>query len=242
MKALILAGGYGTRISELTQKIPKPMIPIGEYPILAHIMSHYSFYGVNDFLILGGYKVNEISKFFLREGAELISRNSWKVEVADTGEATSTGGRLLAVKNLVPEQFMLTYGDGLSDVNISELYRFHLNEKRIATVTAVRPPARFGTIEFKSGLVTNFSEKDPQKVGWINGGFFCFSKRIFDYLGTGDTSLESEPMKRLVLDHALSAYSHEGFWLPMDTLRDHQNLCAEWAQGTAKWNYQALKY
>ena len=196
---------------------------------------------MSDFIVLGGYKIDTITDYFEHDGAVLCKENSWRVEIIDTGEGTTTGGRLLAVEKLVSDQFMLTYGDGVSDVNLSELHRFHLQSETVATVTAVRPPARFGTIEFTNGIVTNFSEKDPQKVGWINGGFFCFSRRIFEFLGQGETSLESEPMNRLVLEKQLKAYSHDGFWHPMDTLRDHKVLQEEWLSGRAKWNYKALR-
>ena len=168
MKALILAGGYGTRLAELTDQIPKPMVPVGGFPVILHIMSHFSSYGVKDFLILGGYKVDYFQEYFAGEGKRISARNGWSVEILDTGLETSTAGRLLKAKDMVEEQFLLTYGDGLSDVDVDKLISLHSHSKKIATVTAVRPPARFGTLEFQDGIVTSFSEKDPQKVGWIN--------------------------------------------------------------------------
>ena len=240
MQAFILAGGYGTRFSEMTDLIPKPMIEIGGFPILVHIMSHYSSYGVTEFVILAGYKHQIIENYFNSEGLGLVQRNLWSVQVIDTGLGTSTAGRLLSVSNILPKEFMLTYGDGVSDVDIHQLYAVHQSAGTVGTVTAVRPPARFGTIEFANGKVTSFSEKDPQKSGWINGGFFCFSREILDYINNRNISLESEPLTQLTSEGQLGVHPHEGFWLPMDTLRDQRSLQEIWTNGLARWNCAAL--
>lgn len=242
MKSFIFAGGYGTRISELTESIPKPMIRLGKWPIIVHIMSHYSKFGIREFVILAGYKQSVIKKFFIHgEGRELARKNSWNVDVVDTGETTSTAGRLWAVRYSLPEVFMLTYGDGLANVDIDALVESHLHSGLIATVTAVRPPARFGTIEFDSGIVTSFREKDPQRTGWINGGFFCLRKDIIQYITNPSESFESLALESLALSRQLGAYTHDGFWHPMDTLRDMRNLSNIVASGRASWDTTALE-
>jgi glucose-1-phosphate cytidylyltransferase len=241
MKSYILAGGFGTRFAEMTDVIPKPMIPIGKWPILLHIMSHYASFGIKDFVVLAGYKAVAISDFFSRgEGLTKCLENSWKVEVVDTGLNTTTAGRLWFVRESLPETFMLTYGDGLSDIDLNKLYQAHQSSKLTATVTAVHPPARFGTIEFESGVATSFEEKNPQRTGWINGGFFCMNRDILKFIENPSFSLESLPMKSIVDARQLGVFAHEGFWHPMDTLRDQISLQEIFSNGGAKWNTEAL--
>lgn len=242
MKTFIFAGGYGTRISEITDHIPKPMIPIGNWPILIHILSHYTKYGVNEFVILGGYKQSIIRDFFKSDIGETLARkNSWNIEVVDTGEDTSTAGRLWAVRDQLPEKFMLTYGDGLANIDIAKLILTHESSGLIGTVTAVRPPARFGTIEFESGVVTSFREKDPQKTGWINGGFFCLNRNIIEFITDSSLSFESTALEALATSRQLAVYPHRGFWHPMDTLRDMRSLADIYASGKASWDISALE-
>jgi glucose-1-phosphate cytidylyltransferase len=242
MKTLIFAGGYGTRISEITDRIPKPMIPIGKWPILVHILSHYTKYGIKDFVILGGYKQNIIRDFFdSTAGKELARKNSWNIEVVNTGEDTTTAGRLWAIRDKLPELFMLTYGDGLANVNVAELISTHERSGLIGTVTAVRPPARFGTIEFESGVVTSFREKDPQKTGWINGGFFCLNRSVIEFITDTSLSFESTALESLTAAGQLAAYPHQGFWHPMDTLRDMRSLVDIYSSGKASWDTSALE-
>jgi glucose-1-phosphate cytidylyltransferase len=242
MKAFIFAGGFGTRISELTDRIPKPMIPIGNWPILIHILSHYTKYGITDFVILGGYKQNIIKGFFeSTPGQELARKNSWKIEVIDTGENTTTAGRLWAVREMLPEEFLLTYGDGLANIDIAELISTHERSGLTGTVTAVRPPARFGTIEFQSGIVTSFREKDPQKTGWINGGFFCLKRSCLEFISDTSLSFESTALELLTASRQLAVYPHEGFWHPMDTLRDMRSLTDIYTSGRASWDLGALE-
>jgi glucose-1-phosphate cytidylyltransferase len=241
MKSYILAGGFGTRFAEMTNLIPKPMIPIGKWPILLHIMSHYSSFGIKDFVVLAGYKAEVISDFFSRgEGLTKCLENSWKVEVVDAGLNATTAGRLWFVRNSLPKTFMLTYGDGLSDIDLNELLQTHNNSKLTATVTAVRPPARFGTIEFESGIATSFEEKNPQRTGWINGGFFCMNREILQFIADPNFSLENLAMKSLVKKRQLGVFAHEGFWHAMDTLRDKISLQEIYTNNGAKWNTKAL--
>ena len=230
MQVVILAGGLGTRLAEETDLIPKPMVRIGNIPMLKHIMNFYSKFGHNDFILALGYKAEIIKEYF----AENINP-SWTVSLVDTGLETSTGGRIKKLENLLHDEFMLTYGDGLSNVNIENLLDHHRNFGKIATVTAVRPPARFGTIEISSGLVTKFAEKDPQEAGWINGGFFCLNKKICSFISDFTTSFESEPLNALVEIDELTAYEHHGWWQPMDTLRDKRSLQSLWDKGEAPW-------
>jgi glucose-1-phosphate cytidylyltransferase len=230
MQVVILAGGFGTRLSEETDLIPKPMVRIGDLPILLHIMNYYSGFGHKDFVLALGYKANLIQEYF-----STFKMSDWNVKLIDTGLETSTGGRIKRLENLLDDEFMLTYGDGLSDINIDALLDHHKRFGKIATVSAVRPPARFGTIEISNGVVSKFAEKDPQDAGWINGGFFCLNKKICEYILDESTSFESEPMNKLVSIQELSAFEHNGWWQPMDTLRDKRTLVSLWEKGRAPW-------
>jgi len=220
MKCVILAGGRGTRISELTDKIPKPMIKIAGKPILYHIMKHYSKYGFKDFIVAAGYKKNIIIDFFKRKKIP-----NCRVKVVDTGLNTMTGGRLKRLeKYLKNETFMLTYGDGLSNVNLKRLLKFHKKHKKISTLTSTRPPARFGAIKINGNQVTYFKEKSKLDEGWINGGFFVFEPEIFKFIRGDHTYLEREPLQNISKKKQLYAYKHYGFWQCMDTLRDKELL------------------
>jgi glucose-1-phosphate cytidylyltransferase len=230
MQVVILAGGFGTRLAEETDVIPKPMVSIGGTPILVHIMNYYSMFGHNDFVIALGYKADVIREYFTNN-----PRPDLKIELVDTGLETSTGGRVKFLEPLLNQEFMLTYGDGLSNVNIDELIHHHKKSNKVATVTAVRPPARFGTIEISNGLVTKFAEKDPQDSGWINGGFFVCKKSIIDSILDPTESLESSPMRLLVEKRQLASYQHNGWWQPMDTLRDKRTLESLWEIGNPPW-------
>jgi glucose-1-phosphate cytidylyltransferase len=233
MQVVILAGGFGTRLSEETDLIPKPMVKIGNIPILQHIMNFYSKFGHKDFVIALGYKAEVIKDYFAS-----MDNPGWNLSLVDTGLETSTGGRIKELENLLDDQFMLTYGDGLSNININQLLEHHKRFNKIATVTAVRPPARFGTIEISNGMVTKFAEKDPQDAGWINGGFFCLNKKICSFISDSTTSFESEPLNHLVAIEELTAYEHQGWWQPMDTLRDKRSLESLWGKGQAPWLLQ----
>jgi len=254
MKTILLAGGLGTRLSEETSIRPKPMVEIGGMPILWHIMKTYSHYGYNDFLIALGYKGDVIKEFFLNyklhksdmvvnlRSGDLKYENdfseNWKVGLYETGLNSMTGGRLFNLKKLLKpgETFMLTYGDGVSNINISELVEFHKSHGKIATLSAVRPPARFGSIIMNElGQINEFKEKPQVGEGWINGGYFVFNYDIFDYLQSETTILEREPLEKLAKDGELVAYRHEGFWHCMDTIRDKDNLNEIWASGNAPW-------
>ncbi|KYG64739.1 glucose-1-phosphate cytidylyltransferase [Bdellovibrio bacteriovorus] len=253
MKVVILAGGLGTRLSEETVLRPKPMVEIGGMPILWHIMKIYSAHGYNEFLPALGYKGHVIKDFFLnyfsrtrdfslnmKDGQVNYRRSAnedWVVHLNDTGHDTLTGGRLLRLKPYLLDQetFMLTYGDGVSDVNIKKLVEFHKSHGKIATVTAVRPPARFGALEIQSGKVIDFHEKPQVGEGWINGGFFVFNKGVFDYLEGDHTILEQKPLERLAKDQELMAYQHDGFWHCMDTIRDKDVLEKMWGERKASW-------
>ena len=230
MQVVILAGGFGTRLSEETDHIPKPMVKIGDLPILHHIMNFYSSYGHKNFIIAIGYKAEVIQEYF-----EKFSNNDWSIDLVDTGLETSTGGRIKLLEDRLDEEFMLTYGDGLSDINIDLLIDHHKKFGKIATVTAVRPPARFGTIEVSKGLVTKFAEKDPQDAGWINGGYFCLNKKVCSFIHDLTTSFESEPLNSIVKIEELTAFEHYGWWQPMDTLRDKRTLENLWHKGEAPW-------
>jgi len=252
MKVGILAGGVGTRLVEETEIKPKPMVEIGGQPILWHIMRHYAHYGLKDFVIALGYKGEVIKKYMvdyaslnsnltvkLRTGDVAIHggyRPDWTVELIDTGVATLTGGR---IKRLAPfignETFMLTWGDGVSDVDLKKLLEFHRSHGKLATLTAVRPPARFGHLVFDGESVTQFSEKPQTMEGWINGAFFVLEPRVFDYIDGDDTQWEREPMERLAADGQLMAYRHTSFWQCMDTLRDKRLLEELWQRGNAPW-------
>ena len=230
MQVVILAGGFGTRLSEETDLIPKPMVRIGNIPILHHIMNYYSKFGHHKFVIALGYKSEVIQEYF-----QGIENKDWDLSLIDTGLETSTGGRIKRLENVLDEEFMLTYGDGLSNVDLNQLVEHHKRFNKLATVTAVRPPARFGTIEISNGIVTKFAEKDPQDAGWINGGFFCLDKKICSFIFDSTTSFESEHLNQLVATGELSAYEHHGWWQPMDTLRDKRVLETLWEKGEAPW-------
>ena len=249
---VILAGGKGTRLREQTLVKPKPMVEIGGRPILWHIMKIYDHYGFSRFVLPVGY-LGEVIKSYFRSFADRnvdftintlsgdVMRHSksgedWDVTVIDTGVETMTGGRVRRLARYLPERFMVTYGDGVSDVPIDELLAFHRAHGKIATVTAVRPPARFGSLVLDGDAVEEFSEKRQADAGWINGGFFVFERALFDYLDEDDGCiLERDPMERLARDGQLMAYKHEGFWQPMDSQRDVDDLSNQWAAGTAPW-------
>lgn len=209
------------------------MIRIGDVPILHHIMNFYSRFGHKDFVVALGYKAEVIQEYF-----NGYKNSSWTVNLIDTGLETSTGGRIKKLEDYLDDEFMLTYGDGLSNVNIAQLLDHHQRFGKIATVTAVRPPARFGTIELSNGLVTKFAEKDPQDAGWINGGFFCLNRKVCSFISDSTTSFESEPLNHLVQIGELTAYEHHGWWQPMDTLRDKRTLESLWNKGDPPWLIQ----
>ena len=215
MKVVILAGGLGTRISEYTKSIPKPMIKIRGIPILIHIMKHYVKFGFKDFYIAIGYKGKVIKNYFKKK------KTNWNVNLIDTGKNTMTGGRLKRLKKyLMGESFFLTYGDGLSDINITKLLKFHNDNKKLVTLTAVRPPARFGALKLKGNLVKYFKEKSRMDEGWINGGFFVINPKLFNYIKNDQTYLERGPLENITKIKQLAAYKHNGFWQCVDTKRD----------------------
>jgi len=231
MKAVILAGGYGTRISEESRLLPKPMIEIGGKPILWHIMKIYSAYKIDDFVICLGYKGEKIKEYFGQFDSKL-----WNIQLVDTGEDTMTGGRLKRIQDCIDDTFCVTYGDGLSDVDINNLILLHKEKKSLATLTAVHPPERFGVLNLSGDYVTEFHEKFSGESSWINGGFFVFDPEIFDYLKDGDsTILEKTPLETLSKEHKLTAFRHDGFWHPMDTLRDKNHLEKLWSSEKAPW-------
>ena len=254
MKVVILCGGQGTRIRELTELIPKPMVEVGGHPILWQIMKIYSHYSYKDFILCLGYKGDVIRNYFLQYdllhsdftvelGGKRITPHTcshdeqdWRICLAETGADTMTGGRLKNIEQYVDEDvFMLTYGDGVADIDIDALLSFHKTHGRIATVTAVRPVARFGELELDGDLARSFQEKPQTNEGWINGGFFVFNRRIFDYLDGDDCILEREPLGRLASEGELAVYRHHGYWRCMDTQRDAEFLNAEWANGNPPW-------
>ena len=253
MKVVILAGGLGTRLSEETDIKPKPMVEIGEYPVIWHIMKIYSHFGFNDFVICLGYKGYVIKEYFAnyflhKSDVEIDIKNNkirylnsttepWKISVVDTGLNTLTGGRIKRVsKFLENETFMLTYGDGLSDVNISNLLKFHQNHNVIATVTAVQPTGRFGSLSIgATDNVSSFLEKPPGDNSWINGGFFVLEPEVMDYISGDETVWERDPLEKISKNRQLMAYKHKGFWHPMDTLRDKNYLNEIWKNGKAPW-------
>jgi len=253
MKAVLLAGGFGTRLSEATDLLPKPMVEIGGRPILWHIMKIYTHFGINDFIICLGYNGYVIKEYFInyyRHMSDLsvdtgsgdieihqARTEKWRVTLVETGLDTMTGGRLKRIsKYLSPnEDFLMTYGDGVASINIQALIEFHRNEGRLATVTAVRPPGRFGALEIEDNRVERFTEKPQGDGSIINGGFFVLSPKVLDYVEGDATIWESEPMERLAREGELSAYRHSGFWQPMDTLRDRRELEHMWVSGNAEW-------
>lgn len=253
MKGVILAGGLGTRISEETSIRPKPMIEIGGKPILWHILKTYSHHGINDFVICCGYKGYVIKEYFANYFLHMsdvtfdMSKNTmevhqrhaepWKVTLVDTGDDSMTGGRIKRIANYVKddEAFCLTYGDGLSNVNITELVAFHQSQKVKATLTATLPPGRFGALDLKGGMVSSFMEKPKGDGAMINGGFFVLSPHVLDYIADDFTVWEREPLERLAQEGSLAAHQHLGFWQPMDTLRDKVFLEALWQSGQAPW-------
>ena len=215
MKVVILAGGFGTRLSEYTKSIPKPMIKIGRLPILVHIMKHYAKFGFNEFYIALGYKGNFVKNYFKK------NKFNWKINLISTGKNTMTGGRLKRLKKyLKGESFFLTYGDGLSDVNLKKLLMFHKKNKKLVTVTAVRPTARFGALKLKGNIVKNFKEKSRMDEGWINGGFFVINSKFLNFIKNDRTYLEKEPLERVTKLNQLSAFRHNGFWQCIDNKRD----------------------
>ena len=230
MKAVILAGGYGTRISEESSLKPKPMIEIGGKPILWHILKIYSNYGINEFIICCGYKGNKIKEYFGN-----IDSTLWDVELVDTGLHTMTGGRLKRIQDHIDDTFCVTYGDGLSDIDINNLISFHREKKSLATLTAIHPPERFGVLNLSGDYVTEFHEKHSGESSWINGGFFVFEPGIFDYLRDDSTVLEKAPLETLAKEKKLSAFKHDGFWYSMDTLRDKKHLENLWFSNKAPW-------
>jgi glucose-1-phosphate cytidylyltransferase len=252
MKVVILAGGQGTRISEETATRPKPMVEIGGKPILWHIMKIYSAYGFKDFIICLGYKGYMIKEYFnnyflhmsdvtfdMALNKMVVHQNSaeaWRVTLVDTGENTMTGGRLKRIASyLGQDDFFCTYGDGVGDVNISSLLEFHRQQGRLATLSAVQPPGRFGALNLDGGRVDHFQEKPDGENGWINGGFFVLSPKVLDCVADDATIWEREPLEKLASMGQISAYRHSGFWQPMDTLRDKNHLEELWASGKAPW-------
>jgi glucose-1-phosphate cytidylyltransferase len=256
MNVVLLCGGLGTRLSEETSLRPKPMVEIGGRPILWHIMKIYEQHGITDFTLALGYKGEVIKDYFLNYHARLSNLSvqlksgevtysnptaeDWNVSMIDTGPNTMTGGRLLRLKDHLTKNgtFMLTYGDGVSNVNITELLKFHKSHNKIATVTAVHPPARFGDLNIEDGCVTHFKEKPQAGEGQINGGFFVFEPEIFDYIADDTTILERFPLEKLASDNQLMAYKHSGYWQSMDTLRDKNALEDIWQSGDAPWMNQ----
>jgi len=258
MKTVILCGGYGTRIREVAENLPKPMIPIGEYPILWHIMKYYSQFGHKDFVLCLGYKSEVIKNYFLNYGSipadltitlgdevpsiprKKTDENGWKITLAETGLNAMTGARLKRIEEYIgsDENFMLTYGDGVGDVDLDELMKFHLSHGKIATVTGVHPPGRFGELEYdaQTKTVEGFNEKPQVTGGRINGGFFIFRREIFDYLCNDENLvLEQDPIRHLVVDGQLQIFEHDGFWQPMDTSREYSLLNDIYKNNKAPW-------
>jgi glucose-1-phosphate cytidylyltransferase len=252
MKVALLAGGMGTRIAEETDIKPKPMVEIGGRPILWHILQHYAHYGFNQFAIALGYKGEYIKRYMLDFGKvesdftlrmdsgdvlrHSVTQPDWTVDLVDTGLNTMTGGRIKRLQPYLGQStFMLTWGDGVSDINLHELLKFHRAHGKLATVTAVRPPARFGHMVFENDRVIEFSEKPQASEGWINGAFFVLEPQIFDYIAGDQTAWEKEPMERLARDGELMAYRHGGFWQCMDNIRDKRLLESLWESGSPPW-------
>lgn len=252
MKVILLAGGFGTRLSEYTDVIPKPMVPVGGKPILWHIMQTYAKFGHKDFYVALGYKAEVIKDYFLNYRAlnadftvDLATGNvsshqvdavDWKVTLVNTGMESMTGGRVKRMQSFIGnETCMLTYGDGVADIDLDRLLAFHRSHGKMITVSAVRPAARFGELEMDGGRVTSFKEKPQLHEGWINGGYFVFEPAFFDLIAGDSTLLEREPLERATLEGELMAYHHDGFWHCMDTKRDHELLESIWSSGSAPW-------
>ena len=228
MKVIILAGGLGTRISEYTKTIPKPMIKINKIPLICHIMEHYKKFGFNEFYIAAGYKGKVIKDYF--------KKSSNKIKIIDTGKNTMTGGRIKRLKKyLKNETFLVTYGDGISNVNIDKLIKYHRKNKKLVTLTAVRPQARFGALKIKNGKVLYFKEKSKLDESWINGGFFVMEPQFLKYLKNDGTYLERDPFEKACKQNQLNAFKHHGFWQCMDTKRDKDNLELQFRQGKVKF-------
>jgi glucose-1-phosphate cytidylyltransferase len=255
MKCVILAGGVGSRLSEETEIRPKPMVEIGHRPILWHIMQHYAHFGFQDFVVCLGYKGDYVKKYFsesLAMSADITidfakgsvethetARDDWRVTLVDTGQNTQTAGRLQRVRQyLGNEPFLMTYGDGVADVDLHQLVAFHRGHGKLATVTAVHPPARFGKLDIQDDLVRQFDEKPQMSEGWVNGGFFVLEPGIFDYI-PGDVDWAKEPLEGLAAAGQLAAFCHEGFWQSMDTMRDKTYLNELWDSGRAPWQLWA---
>lgn len=253
MKAVILAGGLGSRLAEETTVKPKPMVEIGGRPILWHIMKTYSHHGINDFIVCLGYKGYLIKEYFanyylhqadvtfdMRDNSMQVHQHAaepWKVTLVDTGEKTQTGGRLKRVAEYLEhgEEFCFTYGDGLADVDVGQLVAFHREQGTLATVTAVQPPGRFGALDMEGNRILSFQEKPQGDGAWVNGGYFVLSPKVLDYISGDDCSWEADPLQRLAHEGQLSAWRHDGFWQPMDTLRDKMLLESLWESGQAPW-------
>jgi glucose-1-phosphate cytidylyltransferase len=251
MKAVILAGGLGTRISEESASKPKPMIEIGGKPILWHIMKLYSANGINDFIICCGYKGYLVKEYFanyflhmsdvtidmVKNSIEVHEKKAepWKVTLVDTGESTQTGGRLKRIAEYVDGDFCMTYGDGVGSINIRELIKFHKSHGLLATMTAVQPPGRFGALNIKDNQIQSFLEKPQGDGGWINGGFFVLNPKVFDLIDDDETIWERKPLEALAKEKQLQAFFHKGFWQPMDTLRDKNHLEDLWVNNQAPW-------
>ena len=255
MKAVILAGGLGTRISEESVTRPKPMIEIGGKPILWHILKMYSAHGIHDFVICCGYKGYMIKEYFAnyflhmsditidlsKNAIEVHQKNAepWKITLIDTGETTQTGGRLKRIADYVDDDFCMTYGDGVGSIDISALVDFHRAHGKLATMTAVQPAGRFGAVEIEGTQIKSFLEKPKGDGGWVNGGFFVLSPKVLERISADDTIWEKAPLESLASDSQLEAFFHRGFWQPMDTLRDKQHLEELWATGSAPWKVWA---
>ncbi|MBT8633214.1 glucose-1-phosphate cytidylyltransferase [Polynucleobacter paneuropaeus] len=252
MKVILLAGGFGTRLAEYTETIPKPMVPIGGKPILWHIMKTYASFGHKDFYVALGYKAEVIKEYFLNYRAlnsdfsvdlntgnvtpHQVDQVDWKVTLVNTGSDSMTGGRLKRMKSFIGnETFMLTYGDGVANIDLEELLKFHRSHGKLVTVSAVRPAARFGELEIEGSRVAAFQEKPQMHDGWINGGYFVIEPTFFDFIEGDHTLLEREPLERATAEGQLMAYCHDGFWHCMDTKRDHDLLESLWAKGSAPW-------
>jgi len=236
MKLVILAGGLGTRIAEETDTVPKPMVLIGNKPILWHIIKYYSAFNFSEFIICGGYKIEIIKNFFKKSKSETNqSERFWKIKIINTGQKSNTGDRIKKIKKYIDGDFCLTYGDGLSNVNINTLVNFHKKNKAITTLTAVKPESRFGKIVFNGNKVSKFLEKDVLTENWINGGFFVCKKEVFKYLNKKNTIFESDTLSLLAKKNKLAAYKHKDFWYCMDTLREKRHLNNIWLNNKAPW-------